>query len=636
MSHRFFPVGWVALLLLCFTLFVGCGRNSSPPPTPLLPTAVATPSPLASPTLQRVQVSRIQRTAVATLPPPLLAARVTPGASAAEMPLLAAHLDRVRQALQQPMPVLLLDEGLDANQQLAQTVALRDPRFTATVRDEASGAPLRSEIFGIYPVRPSDITAELEACQTQKCFRVELYNYARNLSTIAIVNLNLDLVVRVDVFSGSQPDLPAHLIAVAQEIAANAPEVTQALGGNTPQPADALMASTKTALNASRCERSHHLCVAPTFVRGDHALWAIVDLTAGTLVGVRWTFVGTVDQAAGVQSVPAVTEKLLQDEVVTQNYCDRVNTLLQAGWSMEYLLTSSDGLLIRNVRYQAQPVLESAKLVDWHVSYSNREGFGYSDAIGCPIFSQAAVVAFNGPQVEEIVVDGQVVGFALRQDFKSEFWPLPCNYYYSQRYEFYADGRFRVAFANHGRGCGNDGTYRPVVRLVPAGIQNFAAWTGSDWQTWAVEQWQGPSTNFTPEGYQFRLNSSDGLGYYLVPGNGQFGDGGRGDQPYLYVTRHHATTQPVAAQAGDEGDADLITIGPCCNADYQQGPEKFIDAPPESITDSPLVIWYVAQMQNDDTPGQEYCWADATLQDGVYVPVDYPCFAGPLFVPIRQ
>ena len=636
MSHRFFIAGWVALLLFLFGILVGCGDNSPEPPTPVLPTAVVTPSslpsPIASPTVQTVRVSRVERPAVATLPPPVLAPRVTPSDLATSLPLLAAHLDRVRLALQQPVPVLPLSDGLDANQQTAQQIALRDPQFTKAIRDEASGAPLRNEIFGIYPLRPSDITAEIGACRQNICLRVELYNYAHNLTTVAIVNVNREMVMRVDAFSESQPDLPAHLIAVAEEIAANAAEVTKALGGDTPQSTDALMASTKTALNASRCERSHHLCVAPTFVRGDHALWAIVDLTEGTLVGVRWTYVGNVPTQTTITSTaPAVTEKLLQDEVVTQNYCDQVNTLAQAGWELEYLLTSSDGLLIRNVRFNAQPVLESAKLVDWHVSYSARDGFGYSDAIGCPIFSQAAVVAFNGPQIDAITVAGQTVGFALSQHFKSEFWPAPCNYYYSQRYEFYTDGRFRVVVANHGRGCGNDGTYRPVIRIVPAGAQEIAAWTGSEWQGWSVEAWQGPSATVTAEGYQFRLRNRDGQGYYLVPGNGQFADGGRGDQPYLYATRHHTD-----GQHGDEGDADLITIGSCCNQDYQQGPEKFINTPPEAIADTPLVIWYVAQLDNDDTPGAEYCWAGATLHDGVYLPVAYPCFAGPLFVPISQ
>ena len=70
---------------------------------------------------------------------------------------------------------------------------------------------------------------------------------------------------------------------------------------------------------------------------------------------------------------------------------------------MDYILTSSDGLRISDVHFQGQQVFDSAKLVDYHVSYSKTEGFGYSDAIGCPIFSQAAVLALEPPQVEDIV-----------------------------------------------------------------------------------------------------------------------------------------------------------------------------------------------------------------------------------------
>ena len=84
----------------------------------------------------------------------------------------------------------------------------------------------------------------------------------------------------------------------------------------------------------------------------------------------------------------------------------------------------------------------------------------------------------------------------------------------------------------------------------------------------------------------------------------------------------------------DEGDSDLPTLGPCCNQDYHQGPEKYIDPTPEPIVDSPLVFWYVAQLKNDDTPGQEYCWAESVVENGIYTPKSYPCPSGPMFVPI--
>ncbi|MCB0061597.1 MAG: hypothetical protein KDE19_05765 [Caldilineaceae bacterium] len=604
-----------------------CGTQATTTPTVSVPTAISTAISTVTanpatptPTPQTVVVQRVERP---TAQPGLLTTRATPSDLATTLPMLAAHLAEVRTALAQPVPVLPLAE-VDGQQQQAQALALQDPRFLANARDLQTDAPLRNEIFGIYPVRPSDITEGSAACTEHPCYRVEMYNYARNLSTIAIVDLDADTVLTVNHLLETQPDIPPHLTLIAQEIAANAPEVIDELGG---QPAlmDATMANSKTALNASRCERSHHLCVAPTFMQEERALWAIVDLTEGTVVGVRWTELG----AFGGQ-VSAPTEKELQDEVVTREFCEKSNALAQSGWQFDYILTSSDGLRISNVTFNDAPVLESAKLVDWHVSYSQQEGFGYSDAIGCPIFSQAAVVAFNGPQVVPIRANGEEIGFALTQDYQSEFWPVPCNYYYSQRYEFYQDGRFRIAFANHGRGCGNQGTYRPVARIVPANAKEFAAWDGSAWQPWQDERWTGPFAATTTEGYQFRLLTGVDTGYYIEPGRGQFDDGGRGDNPYVYVTHRHTDgTGP------DEGDSDLITIGPCCNTDYQQGPEKFIDTPPESIADGALVFWYVAQLENDDTPGQEYCWADVTLEDGVYIPIDYPCFAGPMFVPVE-
>ena len=113
----------------------------------------------------------------------------------------------------------------------------------------------------------------------------------------------------------------------------------------------------------------------------------------------------------------------------------------------------------------------------------------------------------------------------------------------------------------------------------------------------------------------------------MEPGNGQFGDKGRGDNAYFYVTRLHAHV--------DEGETDLVSIGPCCNTDYRQGPEKFIDNSPENIENQPLVLWYVAQMKNDDRKGQEYCWAESYLEQGVYKTRAFPCVSGPMFVPVN-
>lgn len=601
------------LWFACGLMLAACGGNeptASPTLTPA-PDVVNEATPSLAPT----------RVPPPTAEPGVLALRSALSSTTPTSSLLLAHLAQVQAVLQEPIPILPLPD-LDEAQLQAQALAIANPDFQANLRHPQTGEPFRNEIFGVYPLRPGDISEPLADCAQATCYRVELYNYGLNLSTVAIVDLDAERVLAVNTLPDTQPDIPEHLRVIALEIATNAPEVAEAWG-ERPGPDDATMENVKTALNQSRCERSRHLCVAPTFVKGEWALWAIVDLTNGSLVGLRWTNTGRANSL--------ITEKSLQNDVVMAEYCDQLHTLTRDGWSFDYTLTSSDGLRITDLQFEDQPVADSIKLVDWHVSYSEREGFGYSDAIGCPIFSQASVVAFNIPRVEEIQATDGVPGFALIQEYQTDTWPAPCNYFYSQRFEFYQDGRFRVVFGNHGRGCGNDGIYRPVMRIAWPDTQTFAAWDGEQWIEWEHEQWQAPTDSTTPEGYQFRLSSETGQGYYLLPGQGQFGDGGRGDNPYLYVTRRH--TEPGA---NDEGETDLITIGPCCNQDYRQGPEKFIDPDPELILASPLVVWYVAQIYNDDTPGEEYCWAEARLVDGVFMAEDYPCYGGPMFIPFES
>lgn len=540
-------------------------------------------------------------------------------------PFVTERVEKIKEALQQLIPVMLCKDSLNNEQHLAESIAIRDSSFTQFTREVASNKPLRSEIFGVYPARQSDMTAVKVGYNLADCYRVEMYNYALNLSSTAIVDTRLKRVLNTSYQSQSQPDIPLYLKNMAVQIAIESPAVQQALGVK-PGEKDAVMASTKTSLNRTRCERSHHLCVAPTFIKDGKALWAIVDLTDHRLVGVRWTNTGTTGPAA-----PMVTERRLQDDKITACFCEQETPLEKDGWKLKYMLTSSDGLRVSDVTYNGTPVLQSAKLVDWHVSYSGTDGFGYSDAVGCPYFSQSAVIAFEVPKVMQLKDDNNnITGFAIEQVFRSELWPTPCNYNYRQRFEFYKDGRFRVAAASIGRGCGNDGTYRPVFRIAFADAQNnFSEWNGKEWNNWPQEKWQlqQTTTSYTPEGYQYKLMNSGGLGYFMMPGRGQFKDGGRGDNAYVYIT----VNDPLK----EEGEADLVTIGPCCNTDYHQGPDKFIEPAPDNIQNKKLVVWYVAQLKNDDTKGREYCWAESVLENGVYVTRTYPCFAGPMFVPIK-
>lgn len=526
----------------------------------------------------------------------------------AEFPALTARRAAILQALAADGVLRLPETGLSAAAQRAVTLALAHAEFMADLRGP-QGEVLLGEVFAAYPLRPSEQRSVLEACAGRPCWRVEKYNYARNLATVAFVALDGEgTVLGMQAMTHAAPDVPPHLAELASEIARHAPEVRAALG-YAPEAADALMAATRTSLNRSRCERSGHLCVAPTFVVEERALWAIVDLTDLRLVGVRWTDVGA--HVAG-----GWTEKSLQNEVMLRDYCDRSHRVERDGWTLDYTLTTSDGLKISDVRYHGRRVLHDAKLVDWHVNYSQADGFGYSDAVGCPAYSQAAVVAVQPPTVEAMT---QGEGFVLAQGYWSDGWPSPCNYNYQQRYEFHANGDFRVVVASLGRGCGDDGTYRPVTRIAFAEAMPVHQLRDGVWQPMTEEGWlQQSAATLSTEGALLKVGD-----WTLEPSVGQFGDGGRGDDAYVYLTR--------GVPGRDEGEGDLLTIGPCCNTDHRQGPERWIDEPPESLAGAPPVLWYVAQLKNDGRPGQEYCWADTVVQDGDFVQRTWPCPSGPLF-----
>ena len=539
---------------------------------------------------------------------------------AISFPAIRVRNEKIQKALADSRPVLLLEKA-DSVQFSAQQIALSDARFTESLFSAATHEPFLNEIFNVYNARPQEVP---KGHDNKNVYRVEMYNYALNLTTIALADISDHRCISVNTYPHMQPDLNSALTELALQIAVNSPDVYAAFGFK-PGEKDALMAATKTSLNHTKCERSMHLCVAPTFVKGNKALWAIVDLTDLRVVGVRWTNVGTNGPA------PRISERKLRFDKIMECNCKQQRAVDKDGWKMNYVITSSDGLRISEVYFQNKLVLNNAKLVDWHVSYSGTDGFGYSDAVGCPEFSQAAVVAASEPKISDLILEGMTTGFVLEQSFQSEQWPLPCNYNYVQRFEFYSDGRFRIAAASLGRGCGNNGTYRPVTRISFASNQsNFSEWKNSSWQPWKTEQWrlQDALTAYTPEGYQYSLKNEDGNGYYLQPGNGRFNDGGRGDNAYVYITKLHKEI--------DEGETDLVTIGPCCNVDYHQGPEKFIEPAPENIENSQLVLWYVAQMKNDDTKGREYCWAERYLENGVYKTHVFPCFSGPMFVPFKS
>ncbi|PDV98015.1 hypothetical protein CJ255_22130, partial [Candidatus Viridilinea mediisalina] len=280
--------------------------------------------------------------------------------------------------------------------------------------------------------------------------------------------------------------------------------------------------------------------------------------------------------------------------------CETPGHVAHGQWEASYLLTSSDGLELREVRFAGQPLLRSVKIVDWHVGYPAPEDqrVGFSDAVGCPVFSAAAIIPYGLPEIATHA-DGSL---DLALTFRSPNWPQPCAYQYTFAAHFGADGTLTLTGGNEGRGCGIAGTYHPIWRIEPVAPSSLSVWDGNEttplheegWQEWAAG---GP--------HAFQLTGAGGE-QTISP---LWGDA---ELAYVYWTQ----AKPA------EGQGDLPTLGTCCALDERQGPEQFIDG--EALAEHP-VIWYVPRMTNAE---RERCWADMELEDGVLRPLVWPCSAG--------
>jgi hypothetical protein len=530
-------------------------------------------------------------------------------------PELQRYIQAIEAAQKLPIPIQKQTFSASDNRTIAQVLCINDSSFTIYTRDP-SGAACRNEVFGVYPARTEDIMNNSVQINNNY-FRVVMYNFTLRVTTIAIVEIDAKKVIQVTHYKDMQPELPSTLKELAINIAIKNAYVQEALG-YTPEVSESLMADTKTALNRSTCEKSKHLCVAPTFVKGNKALWAIVDLNTLNVSGTRWTNLDDNNITPNM----IISERKIQNEYITNCFCNKTNTVEKNGWKANYHITNSDGLEISNITFNNTPVCSSVKLVDWHVSYSRTDGFGYSDAVGCPYFTSATVVAIEAPKIESYFENEQCNGFSLTQYFRSDDWPNPCNYEYYQKIVFLNDGSMKVIAASIGKGCGNDGTYMPVFRIeLPAINANLSFWNGKQYEKIKQESWfQNPSQlslnsanpNFTWNSKKSNINiyaSLEKKSSALVD-----------NDSYIYFTLNNLSK--------NEGKTDLPTIGPCCNTDYQQGPEKFIDAIPEDISNKPIVMWFVPKMKNSNQKGKEKCWVNRVIKDGQFIDYIFPCESG--------
>jgi hypothetical protein len=531
----------------------------------------------------------------------------------ADLDEVTKYIERVKKSVENKEILNLLT--LDNSDKELFEIIKKDASLLKIINKDTN---LRNELFGVYTPKLGDISEKSrEICKDSNCKRIEIFNFATNTSYYVLAHKVKKAIVDVQSFVNFQPELPPHLKDLAILISSKDKKITEFVGFEL-QGDKALMANTKTALNKSVCERSQHVCVSPTYIMPyKMALWAIVDLTDLNLVAIRWT--NLVNDGSNLPD-PNTTEKKTANEVIDQKYCQKTNKFEQGDWKFNYTLTSSDGMNIENVTYKGKEVIKSTKLVDWHVSYSKEDGFGYSDAIGCPVYSQAAVVAAGDPLIKQ--KDGYV---EFHQEYWSEGWPKPCNYYYEQALRLYDNGAFRPIATSIGRGCGTDGTYRPVTRIeLGKDLNSISKFNGNDFVSLDKEdQFEQSKLKKDTKNFSFRTGQ---FGVTLGEA-GLLDPKERGDNAFVYFSNNN--------NKNNEGDNDIPTIGSCCNTDLDQGPNKFVNN--EKLESEGTVMWYVPQLKNDGAKDKEFCWADTKINpSGTFDIIEYPCHAGPLFTPINN
>ncbi len=499
-------------------------------------------------------------------------------------------------------PALPLSDTLTPEETLAQDLALSEPR----VQDLTVGR--KSEVFAIKRVG-MDFPEGSEACLHHDCRQVEIYLWAENATVTSIIDMDTREILEVLYQPGFRPALSFSLMARAAEIIHAAPEVAETLGYQPPL--EEIMPMQGDLLESS-CDGTH-ICASATFKLGDRILWATADLTEDKLAGLAWS---TASETEG------------SSVLFTPTGCPIPGTFTRDGWTLAYETTPTDGFRVMDVLYNGVTMIHSIKLVEWHVQYVST---GFMDFTGCGGQSGGNFIApYGETQVQDLLDAGNnVIGFELIQDFRMGNWGQTCNYRYDQRLQFFTDGRFRVVQGAFGKGCGTRAFYRPVIMMDMAikgqANDNFDYWDGTQWVHPVAEDYRvpyeeaghGPHAT-TAEGYAWKVYDVDGSGYYIEMDAGQFGDGGRGDNPFVYAIQYKL----------GQGDTDLPLIGACCNADHQQGPEAFING--ESIDSQNLVLWYVAQAGTDATTNDGngfYCWTVT----GEPTPETYPCYTGPMF-----
>jgi len=160
----------------------------------------------------------------------------------------------------------------------AGQLALADRRVKAHL------AGHRAEILAVLPLG-AQVTADSLACALSDCRLVEIYDFDQDATVSAIVDLPHRRVSDVLYQPHARPQPNARLRALAVQVALASTEFIHELGR---VPAAAELAPMLSGVPGTACAGGH-LCLAVTAPQGQSLVWAVVDVTDGTVVAVLRT-----------------------------------------------------------------------------------------------------------------------------------------------------------------------------------------------------------------------------------------------------------------------------------------------------------------------------------------------------------
>jgi hypothetical protein len=153
----------------------------------------------------------------------------------------------------------------------------------------------------------------------------------------------------------------------------------------------------------------------------------------------------------------------------------------------------------------------------------------------------------------------------LQQEFWGEQWPLPCSYFYVQRFEFLQRWTLPRGGWKHRTRLRDerDVPTRASPRSRRGKLFRLLRRLGLGKLVHRRLAVDSPIPNRQTRATNIASKIPRAQAFTSNPIADNSATSGHGDNAFIYVTLDHPDR--------DEGDSDMITIGPCCNRELRTG-----------------------------------------------------------------